>query len=60
VNKRARLTRRILRDHRKGHAVHLEIEAKMPPHFVMHGFWHCTHCTWVSRFIHVRVPRAYR
>lgn len=60
MNKRARLARRILRDHRRPVAVHMEIQVKVPPYFVMRGFWHCPHCTPLSRLIPLRVPRAYR
>lgn len=60
MNERARLARRIIRDHRKGYVVHAEVQETLTSRFVVRGFWHCPHCTRLSLLVPLRVPRAYR
>lgn len=55
MNKRARLARRILREHRRGADWHQGRLAKLKGAEVW-GFWSCTHCP-SAKF---EVPRAYR
>ena len=56
VNKRARLARRILRDHRRGRVHH---RFRHGPDGVFSTFWHCPRCRF--RFIgQAEVPHAYR
>lgn len=59
MNKRARLARRILRDHRRKdgwHSFHMSLVDRrdMP----MWQVWHCTHCP--RQIVDQWVPHAYR
>lgn len=59
MNKRARLTRRILREHRQGAAMHFH----NPRHVRGWGeIWFCTHCPWLvpGHDFGKEIPRAYR
>lgn len=61
MNKRARLTRRMLRDHRKrpwmGVHVSQDFSAKA---MSVWSFWRCAHCANQSELIPLEAPRAYR
>jgi hypothetical protein len=59
VNKRARLARRILREHRAGTVFHYTKIMKLGRASI-YGYWYCTHCRGVSRMIPKEIPRAYR
>lgn len=58
MNKRARLARRILREHRQGAGYHYVLEWRNPKASV-YGYWCCTHCAPDPVFP-VGVPVAYR
>jgi len=63
VNKRARLTRRILREHRRGDFFHLSREWIWRNNLSVHSFWSCPHCEGVPgalKHLKGEVPRAYR
>lgn len=60
MNKRARLARRILREHRQGYQMHFT-NPKRTPGFGL--IWSCTHCSWIGSVGYdsgEEIPRAYR
>lgn len=64
MNKRARLARRILREHRRGIFMHSTCEFKLRGGVEVYGFWACPHCNTPARpnlFEQNRgIPVAYR
>lgn len=58
MNKRARLTRRILREHRQGAGYHY-IKVQQFGRASVYGYWSCTHCA-PDPIFPVGVPIAYR
>lgn len=59
MNKRARLSRRILREHRRGKTYHVSRDRQYS-YLAVYDFWSCPHCTHVSILIPSKVPRIYR
>ena len=57
MNKRARLARRILREHRAGINFHHE---RGPGGVRYWSFWACPHCPRRHKLIPLETPRAYR
>lgn len=63
MNKRARLTRRILREHRRGMDYHMTRNGDFLPFFESWLMWSCTHCSCIGEVDFDRnteVPYAYR
>lgn len=58
MNKRARLTRRILREHRQGAGFHY-VQVAQFGRAKVYGYWACTHCEFPALFP-LKVPDAYR
>jgi hypothetical protein len=60
MNKRARLARRILRDHRRDVFLHTARDFRRPA-LEVYRFWGCTHCEYPElNYYPEAVPRAYR
>lgn len=59
MNKRARLTRRILREHRGEVAIHHELVAWGHNGTKVFGFWRCPRC-YPYKLIPFGAPRDYR
>lgn len=59
MNKRARLARRILREHRAGAPFHYVKVSTFPRGGGVYGYWGCTHCDLPALFP-IKVPDAYR
>lgn len=60
MNKRARLARRILREHRRGMTYHIARSYCSSGGLDVWSFWSCPHCTHASILIPSEVPIAYR
>lgn len=63
MNKRARLTRRILRDHRRGADWHPSLATRLDQSAALWFYWSCTHCSdmGVAGFERDKeIPVAYR
>lgn len=62
MNKRARLARRVLRDHRRGKGwCNHHVTCTWRHGWVkIYDFWHCPRCAHRSALIPTRAPRAYR
>lgn len=57
MNKRARLTRRILREHSRRRQVNHHITRS---HYAWWDFWACPHCPRQYKLIPLEAPLAYR
>ncbi len=63
MKKRARLARRILRDHRRGYPFHVSRDWTWRNSLSVHSFWSCPHCEGLPgalRHLKGEVPGAYR
>lgn len=60
MNKRARLARRILRDHRQGINYHIARSYRSSGGLEVWSFWGCPHCPRRYELIPMEAPVAYR